>query len=107
MTQPNPLVGLGQAVAVEAIITGLLVIVVFAVAVLSACKGWGITLASCAVEEAMVGKGFGGIESLNESSTMAAAYGGEFAALQQCPPWAEGLDYSICDEFGAKVESEG
>jgi len=32
LTQPNPLVGLGQAVAVEAIITGLLVIVVFAVA---------------------------------------------------------------------------
>ena len=32
MTQPNPLVGLGQAVAVEAIITGILVIVVFAVA---------------------------------------------------------------------------
>ena len=29
---PNPLVGLGQAVAVEAIITGILVLVVFAVA---------------------------------------------------------------------------
>ena len=32
ITLPNPLVGPGQAVAVEAIITGLLVIVVFAVA---------------------------------------------------------------------------
>ena len=32
MTLPNPLVGLGQAVAVEAIITGILVLVVFAVA---------------------------------------------------------------------------
>ena len=32
ITLPNPLVGLGQAVAVEAIITGILVIVVFAVA---------------------------------------------------------------------------
>ena len=32
MTLPSPLVGLGQAVAVEAIITGILVLVVFAVA---------------------------------------------------------------------------
>ena len=32
MTLPNPLVGLGQAVAVEAIITAILVLVVFAVA---------------------------------------------------------------------------
>ena len=84
----------------------LAIIVVYVIAVLSACKGWGITSASCAVEEAMVGKGFGVIESLNESSAMAAACD-EFAALQQCPSWAEGLDYSICDEFGAKVESEG
>ena len=83
------------------------IIIVFIIAVLSACKGWGITSASCAVEEAMVGKGFGVIESLNESSAMAAACD-EFAALQQCPSWAEkGLGYSICDELGAKVESEG
>ena len=32
MTLPNPLAGLGQAVAVEAIITAILVLVVFAVA---------------------------------------------------------------------------
>ena len=32
ITMPSPLVGLGQAVAIEALITGLLVLVVFAVA---------------------------------------------------------------------------
>ena len=32
ITMPSPLIGLGQAVAIEALITGLLVLVVFAVA---------------------------------------------------------------------------
>ena len=80
------------------------ILVFFVFAVLSACKGWGITSASCTVEEAMMGKGFGGIESLNDSSTMAAACA-EFVTLQQCPS-AEGLHYSICNELGVKVESE-
>ena len=70
-------------------------------------QGLGYHLGQLCRRRGNGGQGFGVIESLNESSAMAAACD-EFAALQQCPSWAEkGLGYSICDELGAKVESEG